>query len=193
MMGVRTLIGHSDRLYLGIERTEYASKLPRPTRSLSPCGDRSLLEDGAFCCNDIGAPVPMRGRGPASYYRPCLRRGAMFVASTSTGGLDCPADVIPGVLTLCPKRGCRGQWCAFAVVVPECRIRRSRSSHHRSQFTGGSSCPERVPGRSSSIWGTRVPNSCGLDYSCRLPLCRSDSRRNLTTEAPPRILLLTRC
>lgn len=77
--------------------------------------------------NDIVPRDPVHGRGSASSYRPCLGVGAIWYASHSDRGRDCPADLIPGVLVLYPQlRGRESN--PLAVVVPECRVRYSRTT-----------------------------------------------------------------
>ena len=93
--------------------------------------------------NDIVPRDPVRGRGPASSYRPRFGRG--LSGPPSTVRVDCPADLIPGVLALYPEMG---------TGVEPVRGRRSRvqgaiQSHHGSQFTRGSYPPECVPGGQS--------------------------------------------
>ena len=90
--------------------------------------------------NDSVPRDPVRGRGPASSSRPRFGRG--LSGPPSTVRVDCPADLIPGVLALSPEMG---------TGVEPVRGRRSRvqdalESHHRSQFTRGSYPPGCVPG-----------------------------------------------
>ena len=100
-------------------------KLPRPTRSLPPCGGRSLLEGGAFPQRHC-APRPhvvresealsssrkaqsafrTTWRGPASFSRPRAGQRVGVVAVTRAYGtrpVDCLAGLIPGVLALSPQ------------------------------------------------------------------------------------------
>ncbi|MBP2252175.1 hypothetical protein J2754_002516 [Halarchaeum solikamskense] len=79
-------------------------KLPRPTRSLPPCGGRSLLEDGALPKRHC-APRPHAWTRPGFLLPSLPRRGCIVDASHSDRGRDCPADLIPGVLTLYPHTG----------------------------------------------------------------------------------------
>ena len=56
--------------------------------------------------NDIVPRDPMLGRGPASSYRPRSGQRVGVGAATRTYRtrfVDCPADLIPGVLTLYPQ------------------------------------------------------------------------------------------
>jgi hypothetical protein len=53
--------------------------------------------------HDIVPRDPVHGRGPASLYRPGLGRG--LSGPPSTVAVDCPADLIPGVLALYPQLG----------------------------------------------------------------------------------------
>ena len=63
-------------------RRGLASKLPRPTRSLPPCGGRSLLEDGAFPKRHC-APQPHAWTRPDFLLPSCRRRGCIVDASHS--------------------------------------------------------------------------------------------------------------
>jgi hypothetical protein len=102
------------------------SKLPRPTRFLPPCGGRSLLEGGALPHRQC-APRPHAWTRPG-FLLPSLPSAWVhcLMLPTPTEGRDCPADLIPGVLTLKPKMG--RELNPFAVVVPECRTRYSRAT-----------------------------------------------------------------
>ena len=102
-------------------------KLPRPTRSLGPCGPRSLLEGGALpkrhCAprphvvresealsssRKAQAPFERHGRGPAFSFRSTVEAAGRSSAATRayrTCAVDCPAGLIPGVLALYPQAG----------------------------------------------------------------------------------------
>ena len=125
-----------------------ARKLPCPTRSLPPCGSRSLLEGGAF---------PHRNCAPRP--RAWARPGFLLPFHGGGGGSEQCCD--PRLPDLCRELSRRfNSRCPralspseerelnpFAVVVPECRVRGRTASHHRSQFTRGIYRPRRVRGQ----------------------------------------------
>jgi hypothetical protein len=141
-----------------MQRREYmkACKLPRPTRSLLPCGSRSLLEDEAFCRNDIEAPSPCVG----------LARLPITVLETAMG--RCAAHLRPfgGVSRRFNSR-CSHAPSQYGNGIPT----RSRSSfpstgrdgsppRHRSMSTDAPANRDICPDSSTLYWGLRQPKSC---------------------------------
>ena len=63
------------------------------------------LRTGLFPQRHCVPRDPMLGRGPASSYRPAVGVGALLMPPTPTDDEDCPAGLIPGVLTLYPEMG----------------------------------------------------------------------------------------
>ena len=119
-------------------------KLPRPTRSLPPCGGRSLLEGGAFSHRHC-APRPhvvresdalSSSRKAPSAFRTTWTRPSFLLSSTAraVGRSGCCDPCLPD-----PSRGLSRRFnsrCSralppiggresnpFAVVFPECRTR----------------------------------------------------------------------
>ena len=102
---------------------ERLGKLPRPTCSLSPCGDRSLLEGGALPQRHC-APQPRVWARPGFLLPSTLRAGAFRPAFDRLRGLSrrfnsrCPHAL--------PRNGDGVE--PFAVVVPEYRVRYNRTT-----------------------------------------------------------------
>ena len=106
-------------------RPTEASKLPRPTRSLPPCGGRSLLEGGAF-------PQRHCAPRPHAWTRPGFLLPSTGWAAGRSGCCDPRLrDPSRGLSRRFNSRCSRAlsptgerESNLFAVVVPECRTRR---------------------------------------------------------------------
>ena len=81
---------------VGVVRVNYPALLA-PSR-LAAVGHSSRA---GLYRTDIVPRDPMRGRGPASFFRPRAGRG--LSGPPSTVAVDCPAGLIPGVLALYPQ------------------------------------------------------------------------------------------
>jgi hypothetical protein len=98
-------------------------KLPRPTRSLPPCGGRSLLEDGALSKRHC-APRPHAWTRPGFLLPSTLRAGAFRPSCDRLRGLSRRFN--SRCSRALPRNGDGIE--PFAVVVPEYRVRRYRTT-----------------------------------------------------------------
>jgi hypothetical protein len=157
---------------LAANGTTTSSKLPRPTRSLRPCGLRSLLEEGAFTATTL-CPRPRAWAWP----------GFLLPSTAWVAGRACSATrlstSVRGLSRRFNSRCSRAlpqHWerelNPFAVVVPGYRMRR------RSRRTTGASLlvtptnRDVCPDSSTSKLGHRRPKSFGFGgcgRSCRAP------------------------
>jgi hypothetical protein len=173
-------------------------KLPRPTRSLGPCGPRSLLEDGAFSAPQIGGPIPVHRRRlgfttafptvatgrtavpctpsaePRTEHRPCGRRWATRAFAS------CPL-VSRRFNSRC-SRALSQIWerdsNPFAVIGPEFSVRRRRSSHQGSLSTEAPPNLDVCEDSSTLQLSYRQPKSCSFG-GCR------ESRHSLRVSPLP--------
>ena len=102
------------------ERLDSPCKLPRPTRSLPPCGGRSLLEGRAFPAAPLCPATPCMGAARLPLNRPrCGRRvGAVLRPAYRSRAVDCPADLIAGGRLVRPRlQGARPDGLAPQVPV----------------------------------------------------------------------------
>ena len=137
-------------------------KLPRPTRSLRPCGPRSLLEGGALPKRHC-APQPL------AWTRP----GFLFASTMWPAGRSSAATRLPE-----PCRGLSRRFnsrCShalspngeresnpFAVVVPGCRARRRGRRATDAGLLAASTVPDLCEGSSTRDTEVKRANSCGF-------------------------------
>ncbi len=171
------------------------SKLPRPTRSLAPYGGRSLLEGGALPQRQC-APRPHAWTRPGFLFPSCHRHGCVFDTSHSDRRRGLSRRFNSRCSLALPQNGDgEAKGVTFAVVVPEYRVRYSRTTgasllmaptvlglcQGSSRLSYGFGCikPSRTGFLSSRLTsfgeegGSTLPNAESCTRYCCLPCCAS--------------------